>query len=52
MKNPKTEIRNPKENRIPNSESKRARGNDRAKSDFEVRISFGFRPSDFGFPVA
>ena len=45
--NPKSEIRRPKETRNPKSESEVHSA--RAPSDFGLRISFGFRPSDFGF---
>src|SRR5262245_45810330 len=41
-KNPRAEIRNPK------SETP---GRSHSDSDFGFRISFGFRPSDFGFPT-
>jgi protein O-mannosyl-transferase len=44
--NPKTEIRNPKETRTPNSEKENPPG---ANSGFGLRTSFGFRISDFGF---
>jgi hypothetical protein len=49
MKNPKAEIRNPKEARSPKSEI----GGRRMPSfsGFGIRISFGFRPSDFGFAI-
>src|SRR4051794_26253924 len=50
---PKSEIRNPKEGRNPNSKSFCDEGVKRVFGfPFRVsalRVSFGFRPSDFGF---
>src|SRR6185503_145427 len=46
---PKSECRRPKEIRIPKPEPpSTVRG---FPSDFGLRISFGFRVSDFGFPI-
>src|SRR5881628_565284 len=48
---PKSEIRNPKEARNPNAEIRRQAPGPLwpLVSDFGLRISFGFRLSDFGF---
>ena len=43
----KSEIRMPKETRNPNAE--KLRRDSVATSDSGIRISFGFRISDFGF---
>jgi len=55
-RNPKPETRMPKEIRNPKSEPPRSRrvrsvphGATRRLSDFGLRVSFGFRVSDFGF---
>src|SRR6266576_5232730 len=50
QRNPKTEIRNPKETRRPNTENRTLR-TERASADSDpgFRCSFGFRISDFGF---
>ena len=47
MRNPKSEIQDPKEARKPKTES--GAWTKEQYSDFEIRISFGFRQSDFGF---
>src|SRR5436190_18401951 len=47
----KSEIRNPKSEGIPKSEIRKGYARfEGAFSDFGIRISFGFRYSDFGFP--
>jgi len=46
--NPRSEIRSPKEFRIPDSELPNLC---RRPSDFGLRPSFGFRPSGFGFTL-
>jgi hypothetical protein len=56
--NPKSEIRNPKEIRMPKPEIRKrqrkraqlralSQGSARSASDFVIRISFGFRHSSF-----
>jgi len=52
MKNPMTEIRNPKERRNPKSEPDLLPERAKANSAFGIRISFGSRSSDFGFAIA
>jgi hypothetical protein len=49
MKNPKPEIRRPKEARSPKSEKEITLPG--GLSDFAIRIYFGFRHSDFGFAI-
>jgi len=64
MRNPKSEIRNPKEARNPKAEFEQQCCAEHMEistvensealfwvSDFGLRISFGFRISDFGFWV-
>src|SRR5438128_12283125 len=53
VRNPKSEVRNPKELRKPKSEIRNPQDGTKAAStshsDFDIRISFGLRISDFGF---
>jgi len=48
----KAEIRNPKSEGNPKSESRKPNLRCPRFSDFGIRISFGFRISDFGFQFA
>jgi hypothetical protein len=50
MKNPKAEIRRPKEGRNPKTETIDTYSEFSGNSDFGLRPSFGFRPSDFFGP--
>jgi len=52
MRNPKLEIRDPKEVRSPKSEIGVRRIQGDSASVLGIRISFGFRPSDFGTVIA
>jgi hypothetical protein len=49
--NPNSEIRRPKEARIPNAEFRRRKPGRSRSSALVLRISFGFRASEFGLQV-
>src|SRR5437016_3648737 len=49
--NPKSETRNPKEARNPKPEIRNSTFDTHSISDFELRPSFGLRPSDFGLSI-
>src|ERR1017187_7571801 len=52
-RNPRPEIRDPKEIRIPKTESRTSIRRLESEPDYRVRtLTFGFRPSDFGLPSA